>query len=85
MHSSRIKFYDDASLNVSEELLQHVAFQQSGYEVSTLRDVRWSISNSQFEVLLFWRGFNPVEDTREPLSSMAADIPHLLHRFLERH
>ena len=53
VHSSRIKFYDDASLNVSEELLQHVAFQQSGYEVSTLRDVRWSISNSRFEVLWF--------------------------------
>jgi hypothetical protein len=85
VHSSRMKFYDDASLDVSEELLQHVAFQQSGYEVSSLRDVRRSISNSRFEVLVSWRGFDTAEDTWEPLSSLAADVPQLLHRFLERH
>ncbi|KAI9985832.1 hypothetical protein PInf_024605 [Phytophthora infestans] len=39
VHSSRLKFYADASLNVTEDLLQHIAHNSEGHVVDELRGV----------------------------------------------
>jgi hypothetical protein len=42
VHATRLKFYCDKDLEITEDLLAHIAHQQSGYEASRLKDLRWS-------------------------------------------
>jgi hypothetical protein len=57
VYASRLKFYHGPSLHVAESLLEHVAHQQSGCEVSSLKDLRRSSFRVRDEVLISWRGF----------------------------
>jgi hypothetical protein len=84
VHASRLKFYHDSSLHVTESLLEHVAHQQNGYEVSSLKDLLWSSFHVRYEVLVNWLGFEPMEDTWGPLSTVLEDAPYLVHRLLLR-
>ena len=41
VHANWLKFYDDSSLAVTEELIQHIAQSESGWEVEELLDIRF--------------------------------------------
>jgi hypothetical protein len=85
VHASRLKLYCDQDLNVTEELLAQIAHQQSGFEVASLRDLRWSPADVRYETQVAWRGFEPDEDTWEPLTTMLEDVPALFTILLARH
>ena len=77
---SRLKFYNSATLDVTEELKEHLTYQQKYlYLVKVLKEVRKS-PRRKFEVLLSWVGF-PGEDTWEELQVLAADVPVRLLEF----
>jgi Chromo (CHRromatin Organisation MOdifier) domain len=50
-----------------------------------LKELRWSTSALRYEVLVSWRGFSETESTWEPAEVIAADVPLLLERLLDRH
>jgi hypothetical protein len=82
VHVSRLKFYYDSSLHVIESLLEHIAHQQSGYEVSSLKDLRWSSLHVRCEVLVGRRRFEQMDDTWEPFTTVLENVPNLAHRLL---
>ena len=74
IHVSRQKFYNSATLDVTEELKEHLTYQQKSlYLVEEFKEVRRS-SRRRFDVLVSWVGF-PGEDTWEELQVLAADVP----------
>ena len=81
IHVSRPKFYNSATLDVTEELKEHLTYQQKTfYLVEAFKKVRRS-SRRKFDVLVSWVGF-PGEDTWEELQVLAADVPIRLLEFL---
>ena len=81
IHVSRLKFYNSATLDVTDELKEHLTYQQKTlYLVEAFKKVRRS-SRRKFEVLLSWVGF-PGEDTWEELQVLATDVPIRLLEFL---
>ncbi|OWZ13039.1 hypothetical protein PHMEG_00013705 [Phytophthora megakarya] len=66
LHASRLKFYADASLNVSEELLLHVAHNSEGHVVNKLLKSRYSPALKRHEIKLCWRELSKGEDSWEP-------------------
>ena len=81
IHVSRLKFYNSATLDVTEELKEHLTYQQKTlYLVEAFKKVRRS-SRRKFDVLVSWVGF-PGEDTWEELQVLAADVPVRLLEFL---
>ena len=74
IHVSRLKFYNSATLDVTEELKEHLTYQQIYlYLVEEFKEVRRS-TRRRFDVLVSWVGF-PGENTWEELQVLAADVP----------
>jgi hypothetical protein len=84
VHSSRLQFYSDASLDVSTDLLAHIAHNNQGFDVRDLLDVRYDAESKSYCVLVSWLGFKDADNTWEPLANLLQDTPHLVSRFLDK-
>ncbi|ETO75988.1 hypothetical protein F444_08537, partial [Phytophthora nicotianae P1976] len=51
VHPSRLKFYADHSLQVTEELRNHIAAQGLMLSVAELKEARWNKAKKDYEVL----------------------------------
>jgi len=82
VHSSRLKFFADSSLEVTEQLLEHISSQGIILDVNAIRAHRWSPVRKDDEVLINWRGLEPIEDSWEPFDSIAKDVRTLLANYV---
>ncbi|KAG6586713.1 Chromodomain protein [Phytophthora cinnamomi] len=74
-HASRLKFYADASLDVSEDLLLHVAHNSEGHVVETLLKARYNQQEKRHEIKVHWRGLDAIEDSWEQADILLQDVP----------
>jgi hypothetical protein len=56
-HASRLKFYADKDLDVTSDLLAHLAHDDQGYEVKASGDAPWNEVKKVYEIDVKWRGF----------------------------
>jgi hypothetical protein len=82
VHATRLKFYADASMNVTEEIRQHVANQGITLAVREIMDHRRNNRTRQWELLVSWRGLESSEDSWEPLDDIYADVPILVRDYI---
>ncbi len=82
-HVSRLRFYADKMLDVTEDLLSQAAHSQEGHEVEKFLGVRHDAAKAQFEVQIKWRGLEDSENSWEPADQVAKDVPVLLKKFLK--
>ncbi|KAE9020694.1 hypothetical protein PF010_g6585 [Phytophthora fragariae] len=93
VHASRLKFFVDKDLEVTEELLEHMAAQGIILRVRELIRNRWNDQSRSYEILVWWHGLEAIEDSWEPLSAMYKDVSTLVQAYvasakdskLERH
>jgi hypothetical protein len=78
-HVTRLKFYHDRSLLVTEELTQY-ASSNIRFIVHELLDVRFE--NDQWQVWVSWAGFSADENTWEPVQQLLEDVPSLVQEFV---
>ena len=81
VHGSRLKYYHDASLNVTAELKDHIDSQGFLYDIEKLEEIKWNKDLRQWEIRVQWQGFEG-EDTFEPLPKLLTDVPELTCKFL---
>ncbi|POM77632.1 Chromodomain containing hypothetical protein [Phytophthora palmivora] len=78
VHPSRLKFYADNSLDVSDELLDHIASQGTLLAVEAIVEHRLNSDMKAHEVKVKWLGLETIEDSWEPLKTIGEDVPQLL-------
>lgn len=83
-HASRLRFYSDHSLNITEELLSHIAFNNEGHVVDQFKSIRYSQQQQRYEVLVSWRGLAEVDDSWEPAMNLLTDLPVHFKRWLRQ-
>ena len=86
LHGSRLKFYTDAQLDVSEELLDTVA--HNNYHLNTvgkLLDIRWTDHKFQYKVCTKWVAFDQEDPTWELLVALQEENPFVLFVFFNSH
>ncbi|KAE8998723.1 hypothetical protein PF011_g14932 [Phytophthora fragariae] len=81
VHPSRLKMYADDSLNVTEELINHIASQGTLLAVEAIVEHRMKFDMHAYEVKVKWLGRETVEDSWEPLKTMSEDVPQLLLQY----
>ncbi|KAE9331185.1 hypothetical protein PR003_g15127, partial [Phytophthora rubi] len=82
VHASRLKFFADKDLEVTEELLEHVAAQGIILRVRELIRHRWNDQSRSNEVLVGWHGLEAIEDSWEPLSAIYKDVSALVQAYV---
>ncbi|KAJ0391718.1 hypothetical protein P43SY_010405 [Pythium insidiosum] len=85
VHSSRLKLYANKDFQVTQEVVEHVAAQGIMLAVAKLLEHRWNPSKRHHELLVSWKGLEPIEDSWESLKSLAKDIPVLVKAYAETH
>lgn len=83
VHPSRLKMYADDSLNVTDELLEHVAAQGIILAVKELKGHKWNNATKDFDILVSWKGLQSIEDSYEPMQVLNKDIKILLKRYVD--
>lgn len=81
VHASRLKYYADKSYEVTEEVREHIASQGIVLAVAELKEHRWCSSKNGYEILVSWKGLEPIEDSWEPLQSLWKDIPAMIRAY----
>jgi hypothetical protein len=82
IHSTRPKFYHDSSLELTAEILAHVAHQNSAFAVRALRDLKYDPEAKAHYLLVSWLGFEEAESTWEPLLTIFEDLLAAVTSFL---
>jgi transposase InsO family protein len=82
VHITRLKYYHDPSLEITEELQQHIERQGVLYPMDEIRELRQNEISKKWELLISWKGFERIEDSWEPLEIMMEDIPIKVLEFL---
>ncbi|KAE9075405.1 hypothetical protein PF006_g28335 [Phytophthora fragariae] len=82
VHATRLKFYADASLDVTEDLREHISSQGIVLAIEKLKEHRWNHQIRDYEVLVQWKGLETIEDSYEPLTSLARDVPVLVAKYV---
>ena len=81
IHTSRLKFYEQSSLDVTEDLTDYLKYQRAAlYLVDEFKELARN-RRTGFKVLVSWVGF-PGEDTWEPLLNLYQDEPTRVREWL---
>jgi hypothetical protein len=75
IHSTRLRFYHDSSLDVTADILAHLAHQNTGYEVRAFRDLKYDAESKAYYILVSWLGFEEDDNTWESLLQIYEDLP----------
>ncbi|ETK97411.1 hypothetical protein L915_00033 [Phytophthora nicotianae] len=78
VHPSRLKFHAGDSLNVNEELIDHIASQGTLLAVEAFVEHRLNPDMQSYKVKVKWFGLEPIEDSWKPIKTMSEDVPQLL-------
>ncbi|OWZ00976.1 hypothetical protein PHMEG_00027722 [Phytophthora megakarya] len=81
VHGTRLKFYEDSSVDVAEEMLDHISPQGILLAVDKLLKLRFHIATKQWKVLVSWQGLQDNENSWEPLSSLLHGIPKMVREY----
>ncbi|OWZ16900.1 hypothetical protein PHMEG_0009233 [Phytophthora megakarya] len=71
-------------LNVTEEILEHIASQGIILAVNEFKKHRWNSAIKDDEDLVSWKGLESVEDSWEHLKSFATEVKVLLDQYIQK-
>ena len=82
-HASRLRYYHEQSLEVTEELLEQVNRQGFTYEIEAFKKLRLNKGIKKWQVEVSWQGFESIENSFEPVESILRQTPELFVKFLQ--
>lgn len=84
-HISRLKFYAASDLNVTQALMDHIAYVEGGHIVEELRDCKFDKMSKAWTILVKWRGLAELENSWEPLTNLVEDVPVMVRTYVRDH
>ncbi|POM76542.1 Hypothetical protein PHPALM_6209 [Phytophthora palmivora] len=84
VHASRLKMYADSSLDVTDELLEHVSSQGIVLAINKLNEHQWNDDIKDYEIRVSWKGHHQIEDSYEPFQSLAKEICVLVGNYVAK-
>ena len=85
-HATRLRFFADKYYQVTEEIIAEIESEASYdgfFDVECLREIRFNEETMEWEFLVYWRGFDPIDATWEPLSALMETIPDVVIKYVE--
>lgn len=83
VHGSRLKYYADSVLNVTQEMIELVTAQGIVLDVKAIGDHRYNDVYHRWELLVSWPRLQEIEDSWEGLDGMLKDVPQLVRHYAD--
>ncbi|GMF52093.1 unnamed protein product [Phytophthora fragariaefolia] len=83
VYASRLKFYADAELDTTAELLELVSSQGMLLGVEKLVDHRYNRDLNRWELFVSWAGLQAIDNSWEPLITLLHDVPKKLREYID--
>lgn len=83
-HISRLRYYCDADVGLTTEVLQQISYTTRDFVVDKFLGVVQHADDT-WHVLVKWKGFEVLENSEEPVEVMMADIPRQFNQYLDGH
>jgi hypothetical protein len=84
VHGDRVRYYDDAQLNITEEIKAQFAHDNFSYEVKDFIGARINPETGLVQLLVEWKGFTTDESTWEDLVTLHEDVPVLVAKYASK-
>ncbi|GMF31904.1 unnamed protein product [Phytophthora fragariaefolia] len=84
IHGNKLQGTLIGPLNITDELLEHVSAQGILLPVDELREHRWNHDINDYEIRVSWKGLQQLEDSYEPLRSLAKEIRVLVDNYVAK-
>ena len=82
VHGRRLKFFRNRDFSVTEEVVNHLAYQQNELlVVKDFEDIRRT--GDTIEVYTSWRGFDTDENSWVDISIMMEDVPDMIKEYVQ--
>ena len=81
-HMSRVKHYADASLNVTEEILEHVSEQGILLKVREIEKHKFNTDVNDYLMHVYWEGFEDIEASWEPFKKLCDECPAVVAAYV---
>ncbi|KAE9009233.1 hypothetical protein PR001_g16486 [Phytophthora rubi] len=75
VHVTRLKFYHDSSLNITQEVREFVTEQGILLDVEAFKQHRFEPTSKMWQLRVSWVGLQDVEDSWESLPDLVKDVP----------
>lgn len=82
VHASRLKFYTDEQLELTEELEKHFGNQGFVLDIEVLNNIQYNLEIEDFEIEVKWKGFEQMEATKEPFLHLWEQVPVMMTELL---
>ena len=83
-HASRLKLFGAADMNVTQSLLDHVAYVEGGHLVEALQACRFDKSAKEWVLKVKWMGLDDLESTWEPAVGLYEDVPTIVRAAIRK-
>lgn len=81
-HGRRLRFFRNKYFEVTEEVKEHLLYQEDELQVvESFDDIR--SSNGRIEILVKWKGFSEDETDWVEIDILREDVPVLLREFID--
>jgi hypothetical protein len=77
-----VKLYADASFEVSEEILEHVAEQGILLKIEKITQHVYDKPTKGYLLHVHWEGFEIIEASWEPLAKLMSECPALVRAYI---
>ena len=80
VHAARVRYYDGKNFKMSEEVKKVYTFNRGVFEVDKIIGLR--ANGHDYEMLVFWKGFEISDSTWENVKDLYTDIPTRVVEYL---
>ena len=70
VHVSRLKFYNEKDLEVTEDIKNQVSYNEDIFEIENIEDIKYETDKQEYQLFIKWKGFSVEENTWEPLEEI---------------
>jgi hypothetical protein len=81
-HIQKLRFYDNETLNVTEDIRTFVQDSTSLYEIEDFLGIKEE--EDGLKILVKWLGFSEEESTWEPMQDIYSAVPKMVKKFLQK-
>ncbi|GMF47664.1 unnamed protein product [Phytophthora fragariaefolia] len=83
-HASRLKFYADSDLGITDDQLAHVAHNSEGHLVEEILEARYDKAAKQHYMLVKWRRLGEIDNSSEPTQNLLKNVPVVAKKFVTK-